>query len=126
MPLQRLVTGVMTGLVTMRSDPDGWLKALIQRRVWARDKDLRRRDKAQVRAPTGGMRECACSEVVIQTFLPDSQEIFELRDQPGLLQKAQRTSTHNQQLRRLRCSRPNESVLQFGPAYGVKPRSRNP
>lgn len=65
MPLQRLVTGVMTGLVTMRSDPDGWLKALIQRRAWARDKDLRRRDKAQVRAPTGG---CASALVVRWSF----------------------------------------------------------
>jgi len=54
MPLQRLVTGVMTGLVTMRSDPDGWLKALIQRRAWARDKDPGARDKDHARAPMGG------------------------------------------------------------------------
>jgi len=38
----------------MRSDPDGWLKALMQRRAWARDKDPRGRDKDHARAPTGG------------------------------------------------------------------------
>ncbi len=65
MPLQRLVTGVMTGLVTMRSDPDGWLKALIQRRAWARDKDPRRRDKDHARAPMGG---CAHVPVVRWSF----------------------------------------------------------
>lgn len=54
MPLQRLVTGVMTGLVKMRSDPDGWLKTFIQRRAWARDKDPGARDKDNARAPMGG------------------------------------------------------------------------
>lgn len=73
MPPQRLVTGVMTGLVTLRRNPNGCRKALIQRRAWARDKDPRRRDKDHARAPTGGMRECARIEVVIQIFLSDSQ-----------------------------------------------------
>lgn len=106
--------------------PERLTKALIQRRAWARGKNPRGRDKDHARAPMGGMRECARGEVVIQIFLSDSQETFVLRDQLGLLQKAQRTSIRNQQLRRLRCSRPNESGLQFGPAYEVKPHSRNP
>lgn len=68
------MTGVMTGLVTLRNDPSGCPKALIQRRAWSREKDP---DRHAIRLtqghPWGGMRGHTRIEVVIQIFLSDSQ-----------------------------------------------------